>query len=192
MLLYGSWFLFTDEPVSFVIPREKGGYVMRLTRKIVTLDWDTKEITALVEIEKKGQGNGFNDGKCDPAGRLWAGESSCRRAIVIQFNETELLAINGRLILGTGKKSATRPLVSRGASSQGDMVSWNRWPDYLNVLNLIYSHIENDMCSSCSCTFRQHGALRPIQRPHGAGNGGVGMPRYQGSLAAISRQCRHL
>ena len=80
ILISGLRFLFTEDPATFIIPREKGGYVMGLGRKIVALDCDIQKVTTLAEVEKKGLGNRLNDGKCDPAGRLWAGEFGLKMA----------------------------------------------------------------------------------------------------------------
>ena len=65
--------LLTDEDVGFVIPRKVGGFVTGLGRKLCLLDWSSGEVTTLHEVEKKGIKNRFNDAKCDPSGRLWAG-----------------------------------------------------------------------------------------------------------------------
>ena len=69
------WFSFTeDTTTSFIIPHEKGGYVISQGRRIVALNWDTKDVTTLAEIEEiEGVDNRLNDGKCDPSGRLWTG-----------------------------------------------------------------------------------------------------------------------
>ena len=64
-----------DTATGFIVPHEKGGYVISLGRRIVALDWDTQEVTTLAEIEEiEGVDNRLNDGKCDPSGRLWTGE----------------------------------------------------------------------------------------------------------------------
>ena len=42
-------------------------------RKLCHLDWDTKVVTDLHEVPAVGTRDRFNDGKCDPMGRLWAG-----------------------------------------------------------------------------------------------------------------------
>ena len=65
--------LLTDgRNVSFVIPRRKGGYVIGLDRTISHLDWPSRKVTTLAEVEH-GCMTRFNDGKCDPAGRVFAG-----------------------------------------------------------------------------------------------------------------------
>lgn len=65
------------ERVGLVIPRAAGGYVMGGDNGLAFLDPETggKTPVADPEPDKKPQ-NRFNDGKCDPAGRLWAGTIS--------------------------------------------------------------------------------------------------------------------
>lgn len=58
--------------VGFVIPCERGGFVAGLNRTLSHLDWETSEVTPLVEVDD-GTKNRFNDAKCDSLGRLWAG-----------------------------------------------------------------------------------------------------------------------
>jgi len=60
------------DAATFIIPREKQGYVAGLGREIVALDFDEKKTETLASIEKRGE-NRFNDAKCDSSGRLWAG-----------------------------------------------------------------------------------------------------------------------
>jgi len=66
-----------DAPACFLVPRQCGGYVAGLGRRIVSLDWDTATVSTLAEIDKNGEDNRLNDAKCDPAGRLWAGSMGC-------------------------------------------------------------------------------------------------------------------
>ena len=62
----------TDESVGFVVPQKSGGYLIGLGRTIAHLDFDSGITKVLHEVDE-GTNNRFNDGKCDPAGRLWAG-----------------------------------------------------------------------------------------------------------------------
>ncbi|XP_067677037.1 regucalcin-like [Haliotis asinina] len=61
--------------VGFVVPRSKGGFVIGLDRTFSTLDWNTKTVSKIAEVEP-GTNNRMNDGKCDSRGRLWAGTMS--------------------------------------------------------------------------------------------------------------------
>jgi gluconolactonase len=62
-----------DDDVSFIIPRSRGdGYVIGLGKSLAFLDWDKGTTEKIVGVEE-GTNNRFNDAKCDPSGRLWAG-----------------------------------------------------------------------------------------------------------------------
>jgi len=58
--------------VGFAIPRASSGLVVGLRRSVVLLDPDGNRHT-LATPEPDLPDNRFNDAKCDPAGRLWAG-----------------------------------------------------------------------------------------------------------------------
>ncbi|KAK7100082.1 regucalcin-like [Littorina saxatilis] len=81
-----------DDTVGVVVPRRKGGYILGLGRRFASLDWDTGKTTTIKEVGPENPrpstaelpdpsaanrfndtGNRFNDGKCDPMGRLWTG-----------------------------------------------------------------------------------------------------------------------
>jgi sugar lactone lactonase YvrE len=57
--------------VGTVVPRTSGGVVVALRDSIVAFDPATATSTTLATADLPGQR--FNDGKCDPAGRLWVG-----------------------------------------------------------------------------------------------------------------------
>lgn len=61
-----------DGTVGFVVPRDEGGYVVGLNRTISLVDWNSKAVTTLAEMDQ-GTKNRLNDAKCDASGRLWAG-----------------------------------------------------------------------------------------------------------------------
>jgi sugar lactone lactonase YvrE len=69
--------------VSFVIPLDgtKDKFVISVGRNIAILTWDGESSTptdvkyvSAVDNEKEVQSNNLNDGKADPAGRLWTGK----------------------------------------------------------------------------------------------------------------------
>lgn len=70
--------------VGTVVPRARGGVALTLGRAFATLDLDTRKVTVLAEPdpEKVRHGNRFNDGKCDPRGRFWAGTMALSEAPV--------------------------------------------------------------------------------------------------------------
>lgn len=53
-----------------MVPARRGGFIAAVGCCLVHLDWDTKKVIKLQESDQKLQ---FNDGKCDPQGRVWAG-----------------------------------------------------------------------------------------------------------------------
>lgn len=63
-----------NSATTFCIPYESdpNSILISKDKQILKLKWDTKEATLLAEVEPDVNTR-FNDGKCDPAGRLWAG-----------------------------------------------------------------------------------------------------------------------
>ncbi|MFP6886318.1 MAG: SMP-30/gluconolactonase/LRE family protein, partial [Opitutales bacterium] len=65
------------ERIGTVVPRLAGGYLCAGDTGIYTFDPVTGEKNNLADPEPdKHATNRFNDGKCDPAGRFWAGTIS--------------------------------------------------------------------------------------------------------------------
>jgi sugar lactone lactonase YvrE len=56
-----------------IVPRKSGGVALAMDRGFYALDLETEELTLLADIPTEPVGNRFNDGKCDAAGRFWAG-----------------------------------------------------------------------------------------------------------------------
>ena len=63
----------TCQAVGTVVSRKSGGVAVALHNGFATLDLDTEKITPIADPERQIPANRFNDGKCDPAGRFWAG-----------------------------------------------------------------------------------------------------------------------
>ena len=59
--------------VSSVIPAADGGWVLTMQDGIYRYDPVGRSLAVLAQVEADLPGNRFNDAKCDPAGRLWAG-----------------------------------------------------------------------------------------------------------------------
>jgi sugar lactone lactonase YvrE len=59
--------------VGTIVPRAKGGAMVAVQEGFAALDLDTGALTFVSRPEAHIPGNRFNDGKCDPAGRFWAG-----------------------------------------------------------------------------------------------------------------------
>jgi len=63
------------EPIGAAVPRASGGLVLATESGFVALD-DLGELKPLCRVVEDLPGNRMNDGKCDPAGRFWAGTQS--------------------------------------------------------------------------------------------------------------------
>jgi sugar lactone lactonase YvrE len=61
------------EKVGTVVPTEDGRLILGLENSISLFDFDSDELLELIKIEPEIPTNRCNDGKCDPAGRLWIG-----------------------------------------------------------------------------------------------------------------------
>jgi len=59
--------------VGTVVPRASGGLMLALANGFAAFDPATQQVTLLADPEADRPENRFNDGKCDPAGRFWAG-----------------------------------------------------------------------------------------------------------------------
>ncbi|MEM7028405.1 MAG: SMP-30/gluconolactonase/LRE family protein [Chloroflexota bacterium] len=59
--------------VGTVVPRKSGGVMLAVYRGFASFDLETQELKIINDPESHLDGNRFNDGKCDPAGRFWAG-----------------------------------------------------------------------------------------------------------------------
>lgn len=62
--------------VGTVVPRESGGLVIAGDHGLYFLDEDTGHLTPIADPEPDKPNNRFNDGKCSPDGRLFAGTIS--------------------------------------------------------------------------------------------------------------------
>ena len=64
----------TCQAVGTVVPRASGGVIVALHNGFAHLDLESEKITPIgTDPERTIPANRFNDGKCDPVGRLWAG-----------------------------------------------------------------------------------------------------------------------
>ncbi len=61
------------EIVTSIALRAAGGLVLTLRKRFATFDPATSQLEPLGEVEAGIPNNRFNDGKCDPNGRFWAG-----------------------------------------------------------------------------------------------------------------------
>jgi sugar lactone lactonase YvrE len=64
--------------VGTIVVRKSGGVMLALKNGFASLDLQSETLAMLVNPESHLPDNRFNDGKCDPAGRFWAGTMSCK------------------------------------------------------------------------------------------------------------------
>ncbi|MEK3883597.1 SMP-30/gluconolactonase/LRE family protein [Paenibacillus sp. PL2-23] len=62
-----------DGMPSSVIPIADGGWAVTMQDGVYRYNPQQRELSLVVQIEADLPGNRFNDAKCDPSGRLWAG-----------------------------------------------------------------------------------------------------------------------
>jgi sugar lactone lactonase YvrE len=65
-----------DQMVGTVVPRQSGGLMVAVHHGFAGLDLETEQMQIVADPERDRPENRFNDGKCDPAGRFWAGTLS--------------------------------------------------------------------------------------------------------------------
>jgi sugar lactone lactonase YvrE len=65
-----------EQYVTTVVPRAKGGVALTTQNGFFSLDLDSGELMPIADPEQDMPNNRFNDGKCDAAGRFWAGTMS--------------------------------------------------------------------------------------------------------------------
>ncbi len=61
------------QDVGTIVSRRSGGVMLALHGGFASMDIETGAVRMITDPEVHLPGNRFNDGKCDPAGRLWAG-----------------------------------------------------------------------------------------------------------------------
>jgi sugar lactone lactonase YvrE len=61
------------QAVGTVVARRSGGLMLAVRDGFASLDLDTEQMTLVANPEAGKHNLRFNDGKCDPAGRFWAG-----------------------------------------------------------------------------------------------------------------------
>jgi sugar lactone lactonase YvrE len=68
------------QPIGAAVTRKSGGALLALQQGFYAFDPDTETLEQLSDPETDLPENRFNDGKCDPAGRFWAGTMAVSEA----------------------------------------------------------------------------------------------------------------
>ena len=61
------------QAVGTIVPRKSGGVMLAMHHGFASLDLETEKVEMINDPESHLSETRFNDGKCDPAGRFWAG-----------------------------------------------------------------------------------------------------------------------
>lgn len=69
------------QPIGSVALRERGGLVLAVRSGFIAFDPQSGKLERLATVEGDRPNNRFNDGKCDPHGRFWAGTMSMSAAV---------------------------------------------------------------------------------------------------------------
>lgn len=67
--------------IGTVVPRKSGGLVLATAKGFVLFDPKTKKTTPLPNPPHETLAGRFNDGKCDPQGRFWAGTKASQDGV---------------------------------------------------------------------------------------------------------------
>merc|ERR1711860_9899 len=106
-----------DQTIGFVVPWKKGGVVIGLGKTFAHLDWDTKKVTILQEVDQ-GKDTRLNDGKCDPRGRIWAGTMALEKEVAVV--DPEQGSLYCLYTDGSVKKHVEKVTISNGLAWSAD------------------------------------------------------------------------
>jgi len=116
------------DQISAIAKREQGGYIAAARDGIGYLDLENNNFKYLAELEKELTFNRFNDGKCDPLGRFWAGT----------MNEVDANCQDGKLYALTAQNTV-KILVSDVGCSNG--LAWSLDHSTLYYIDSICNHV---------------------------------------------------
>jgi sugar lactone lactonase YvrE len=85
--------------VGTVVPRKRGGVMVAVEKGFAALDLDSGTVMPIADPESH-TGNRFNDGKCDPAGRFWAGTMGPKKSANVYRLDPDLTV--HKMIEGVG------------------------------------------------------------------------------------------
>lgn len=80
--------LSVGQPVGTVVKRKSGGLMLAVRNGFMSLDVKTGTTSLIATPQDHSPDNRFNDGKCDPAGRFWAGtmETPSRKGALFRLD----------------------------------------------------------------------------------------------------------
>jgi sugar lactone lactonase YvrE len=102
-----------EQRIGAAVPRIKGGLILALENGFHEFNLETKRLTKLIDPESDRPENRFNDGKCDDAGRFWAGTMDMNEEL--PHGSLYCLETNGTI-----RKSVENVIVSNGIAWSPD------------------------------------------------------------------------
>lgn len=106
-----------EKVLGFIIPRAKGGHVIGYGKTISVIDWNSKNVSVITEVDKTVDTR-MNDGKCDARGRLWFGTMGADR--LPEMPEKEQGSLYCLYTDGTVKKHMEKVTISNGLAWSSD------------------------------------------------------------------------
>ncbi len=111
------------ERIGAAVMRKHGGFVLALQNGFAFFNPITKKIREIADPESHLTENRFNDGKCDPAGRFWAGTMSCN----LEKGQGSLYCLQPDLTI---ERKLTGITISNG-------LAWNKAADTLYFIDTL-------------------------------------------------------
>ncbi len=95
-----------DDFIGCIAPRQSGGFVLTKRFSFWTFDPDSSSSTFLAALTDEPANNRFNDGKCDPRGRLIAGTMDINEkdptGSLYSFNGTSITKLSSNITISNG------------------------------------------------------------------------------------------
>ncbi|WP_106477618.1 SMP-30/gluconolactonase/LRE family protein [Phytohalomonas tamaricis] len=95
-----------DEAIGCIALHEEGGFVAGLRSGIWRLDQKGRKLDCLASNPEDASTNRFNDGRCDPAGRLWIGTldeaETSPTAALYRYQSGQLAVIKHEITISNG------------------------------------------------------------------------------------------
>lgn len=125
--------------VSLVVPRQRGDLLLGLHHGLASFDPDTESLRIVCDPEADLPENRFNDGKCDPAGRLWAGTMNLDP---LRHRTGSLYSLEPPLFV---KKHLTEVGVSNGLAWSADASTMY----FIDTMNGTIDAFDFDLAAGC-------------------------------------------
>ncbi|XP_035681110.1 regucalcin-like isoform X3 [Branchiostoma floridae] len=144
-----------DCMVGTVVPRESGGAVVAAGTKFAFLDFETRQLTDVATVDQHKPTNRFNDGKCDAAGRFWAGTMGAEPVPTkVERKVGSLYCLHTD---GNVTKAFNEVDISNGLAWTSD----NSIMYYIDSLQYSVDAFDFDLCTGMLCNRRQVMTFNP-------------------------------